>query len=112
MDKITTVIEYGLNSLLKKPTKNLLANTNGETVNKFSKALISLYKKFIDNKAPQLIERFNIAKIIEDKINSFDVMFVEKLILDIASKELKAITWLGALLGGIMGLLSPILSAL
>ena len=39
-------------------------------------------------------------------------MFVEKLILDIASKELKAITWLGALLGGIMGLLSPILSAL
>ena len=35
VDKITTVIEYGLNSLLKKPTKNLLANTNGETVNKF-----------------------------------------------------------------------------
>ncbi|WP_291563151.1 MULTISPECIES: DUF445 family protein [unclassified Clostridium] len=112
VDKIKTIIEYGLNSVVKKSSRSLLINTNGETVNKLSKVLIDLYKKFIDNKAPQLIERFNIARIIEDKINSFDVMFVEKLILDIASKELKAITWLGALLGGIMGLLSPLLSSL
>lgn len=110
--KIKTIIEYGLNSVVKKSSRSLLINTNGETVNKLSKVLIDLYKKFIDNKAPQLIERFNIARIIEDKINSFDVMFVEKLILDIASKELKAITWLGALLGGIMGLLSPLLASL
>ncbi|ARC86895.1 hypothetical protein U732_2536 [Clostridium argentinense CDC 2741] len=112
VDKIKSIVEYGLNSVTQKSSRSLLVNTNGETVNKLSKVLINLYKKFIDNKAPQLIERFNIARIIEDKINSFDVMFVEKLILDIASKELKAITWLGALLGGIMGLLSPLLSSL
>ena len=61
---------------------------------------------------PKIIEFFNISRIVEDKIQSFDVNFTEKLILDIADKELKAITWLGALLGGIMGILTPLLQML
>ncbi len=46
-------------------------------------------------------------KLIEEEINSFDVAFTEEIIIEIANKELKAITWLGALLGGIMGILMP-----
>jgi len=34
----------------------------------------------------------------------------EEIILEISSKELKAITWLGGLLGALIGILSPILS--
>lgn len=47
--------------------------------------------------------------MVEDEINRFDVAFAEEIIIEIANKELKAITWLGALLGGIMGMLSPLL---
>jgi uncharacterized membrane protein YheB (UPF0754 family) len=43
---------------------------------------------------------------------SFPVEYAEELIIEIANKELKAITWLGALLGGIMGILAPVLSTL
>ncbi len=68
-----------------------------------------VYKK---NKLPDIVELFNVAKIIEEEILAFDVAFAEELILEIASKELKAITWLGALLGGIMGILMPLLSAI
>ncbi len=64
------------------------------------------------NSGKQLVDSFNVSRIIEDKINSFEVEFAEKLILEIASKELRAITWLGGLLGGIMGLLSPILGTI
>ena len=70
------------------------------------------YNKFIENKAADVVEMIDIPKIVEEKINSFDVAFAEKIILDIASKELSAITWLGALLGAIMGILSPVLSSL
>ena len=70
------------------------------------------FEWFVKNKLPDIVELFNISKIIEDEINAFDVAFAEELILEIASKELKAITWLGALLGGIMGILMPFLSAL
>lgn len=70
------------------------------------------YNKFIENKAADVVEMIDIPKIVEEKINSFDVAFAEQIILEIASKELSAITWLGALLGAIMGILSPVLSAL
>jgi len=84
-----------------------------EEINSILFAIVSDgYNKFIENKAADVVEMIDIPKIVEEKINSFDVAFAEKIILDIASKELSAITWLGALLGAIMGILSPVLSAL
>lgn len=50
-----------------------------------------------------MLEGLNIEKIVEDKIKAFDMLELEKLILDIMDKELKAIIWLGAVLGVIMG---------
>jgi uncharacterized membrane protein YheB (UPF0754 family) len=54
----------------------------------------------------------NIPEIVEDEINGFDIEFTEKLITDIAQKELSAITWLGALLGAVMGIVIPMLENL
>lgn len=66
----------------------------------------------IENKLPILVEKFNIAKVVEDNINSFEMDFAEKIILDIAKKELNAITYLGGILGLILGLVSPLLQNL
>ena len=71
-----------------------------------------IFDNFARNELPNIVKIFNVSKIVEDNINEFDVEFTEELILDIANKELKTITWLGALLGGIMGLLSPLLQML
>lgn len=76
------------------------------------KAFLKLKDKlfsFGNENLPVLLEKIDVAKIVEDNINSFDLEFGERLILDIAEKELKAITWLGALLGAIMGILTPLL---
>jgi uncharacterized membrane protein YheB (UPF0754 family) len=54
----------------------------------------------------------DIPKVVEARINTFDVAYTEEIILSLAKKELSAITWLGALLGAIMGILSPLLSNL
>lgn len=70
------------------------------------------YNNFVEKDAQELIELVNIPNLIEKQINSFDVSYAEKLIVKIARKELGAITWLGALLGAFLGLLSPILSRL
>ncbi|MDE6927728.1 MAG: DUF445 domain-containing protein, partial [Muribaculaceae bacterium] len=44
--------------------------------------------------------------MIEQRINEMDVQQTEQLILQVMRKELKAIIWLGALLGFIMGCLN------
>ncbi|HOL13985.1 MAG TPA: DUF445 family protein, partial [Bacillota bacterium] len=76
------------------------------------KKVLSVYKK----KAPDLLVRvfseFNLTKIIEDKINTFDLLELENLIFGISKRELGAITWLGGLLGFLMGLLTPLINAL
>jgi uncharacterized membrane protein YheB (UPF0754 family) len=110
--KITEIVAVMINKLLDIEIKSIFAGEGDKVSQSISKVARELYNKFVDSKAADVIEVLDVAKIVEDKINEFDVAFAEKIILDIASKELNAITWLGALLGAIMGLLSPILGSL
>ncbi len=68
--------------------------------------LINIYEKVIIEKIPNILSALNIAKIIEDKINSMDMLEVEKLILNIMKKELNALVNLGAIIGFVLGLLN------
>ncbi len=110
--KITEIVAVVINRLLNIEMKLIFKREGDKISQATSKVVRELYNKFIENKASDVIEVLDVAKIVEDKINEFDVEFGEKIILEIASKELNAITWLGALLGAIMGLLSPILGSL
>lgn len=108
-NNIKLIIHDSLKKFVEKPISYMLESVEETTVEKIINFSKVIFEKFIKNKLPDIIESFNISKVVEDEINKFDVAFAEEIILEIASKELKAITWLGALLGGIMGILSPIL---
>lgn len=110
--KISEIVSVMMNRLLQIDMKSIFKGEVDKLTQSSSKIVKELYNKFIENKAPEVIEVLDIAKIVEEKINEFDVAFSERIILEIASKELNAITWLGALLGAIMGLLSPILGSM
>ncbi len=77
-----------------------------EMKDSFSKGVCQAYKNFAQTHLPVFIQQFNITRIVESEINHFSVADVERLIFGIVDKELKAITWFGALLGFIMGLLT------
>ena len=66
--------------------------------------VLSIYKKFVQEKFEEIIASINITKIIEDKINSMDVLEIEKLILSVMKKELNALVSLGAVIGFVLGL--------
>ena len=70
--------------------------------------LMQTYKKIVTENLSDIIEGLDIAKIVEDKINAFDEIELEKMIFGIMKRELNAIIWLGALLGFIMGWLNLI----
>ncbi|MBU3214854.1 DUF445 family protein [Clostridium estertheticum] len=110
--KINEIVGVMINRLLHTEMNSIFKGEGDKVTKSVSKVVKTVYNKFIENKAPEVIEVLDIAKIVEEKINEFDVAFSERIILEIASKELNAITWLGALLGAIMGLLSPILGSM
>lgn len=110
--KIAEVVAAMINKFLMTEMKTIFEEEGDKVSQSISNVVRDIYNKFIENKAADVIEVLGVAKIVEDKINEFDVAFTEEIILEIASKELKAITWIGALLGAIMGILSPILGSL
>lgn len=67
-------------------------------------AVLSVYKKIVQEEFEELIKSINISQIIEDKINSMDVLEIEKLILSVMKKELNALVSLGAVIGFVLGL--------
>lgn len=68
--------------------------------------LWDIYLSILTEKSERFIQRLNVAAIVEEKINEFDVSYLEKLIMDISKKELNAVVWMGGLLGMIIGFIN------
>lgn len=61
------------------------------------------YIYFMKYQSSSLLKQLNLQRIVEDRINGYDVEQLEKIILSISKKELNALVWLGGLLGMLMG---------
>ncbi|KXA40938.1 DUF445 family protein [Staphylococcus simulans] len=74
----------------------------------------SFITDLIVNKAAEhissIMKQVNLSAIVEEQINSFDLDYIERLIIEIANKELKLIMMLGFLLGGIIGCFQGIIA--
>ena len=66
-------------------------------------SIVSIYRSIISDHLPRILEGINISKIVETRIQEMDMKEAEQIILSVMNKELRAIVWLGALLGSIMG---------
>lgn len=109
-DMVYNITSNMVDGLLNLEFKNLLSSIDDKEIDLILfKLMDDIFEDFIKQKATKIIELIDVSKLVEDRINSFDVEFAEKIILDVANKELSAITWLGAILGAIMGIVSPLL---
>lgn len=68
--------------------------------------IVSLYRKATEAVISNLMKQLQIEAVIEEKINQMSVEELEKLVLTIMKKELDTIVNLGALVGGILGILN------
>ena len=66
-------------------------------------SIISIYRTIISDHLPRILDTINISSIVETRIQEMDMAEAEQIILSVMKKELRAIVWLGALLGSIMG---------
>jgi uncharacterized membrane protein YheB (UPF0754 family) len=71
--------------------------------------LTELYTSILGDNLGKLLRAINIEKIVVDKINGLDPAGLEAMIFGIMKKELRAIVYLGALLGFMMGFINLLL---
>ena len=99
---INNLIDKGISDFSQILIKQLLIGKEPQ-IAQISNSCISIYKTIISDHLPRILDAVNIPVIIESRINEMDVNETEKLIFQVMDKELKAIVWLGAGLGLIMG---------
>lgn len=99
-----------INNMATKPLNTLMPNFIQFLENKLSKQLTNVIVENASKHISPIMKKVNLRQMVEEQINTFDLAYIEKLIIDIANKELKLIMLLGFLLGGIIGLLQGIIA--
>lgn len=99
---VSNMIGGEVDNLMNKPMSQIL-NGHEEQLSKATNTIESVYHSIISEHLPKVLDTIDISKIVRERINEMDVFETEKLIFQVMDKELKAIVWLGALLGLMMG---------
>ena len=105
---VSNMIGNETQTFMNTPIAKLLEGKD-EQIRQIVNTIDSVYRTIISEHLPRILESVDIAKIVRERINEMDVNETEILIFQVMDKELKAIVWLGALLGLIMGSINVLL---
>ena len=99
---VSNMIGGEVDNFLNEPVSKLLEG-HEEQLAQAVNTIESIYRSIITEHIPKILQSIDSSKIVRERINEMDVNETEKLIFQVMDKELKAIVWLGALLGLVMG---------
>lgn len=105
---VSNMVEGEVEGFLNKPVCQMLEG-HDDQLQQAVNTVESIYRTVINEHLPKILESIDISKIVRKRINEMDVNETEKLIFQVMDKELKAIVWLGALLGLVMGSINILL---
>ena len=98
----TRIVYNEADKLLAMPMRQVFEGHEHQ-LEQAKNSIVSVYRTIISDHLPRILEGINISRIVEKRINEMDMDEAEEIILTVMKKELRAIVWLGALLGSIMG---------
>lgn len=98
----TRIVYTEVEKLLSMPMRDVFKG-HEQQLEQAREGIVSVYRTIITDHLPRILEGLNISKIVETRIREMDMAEAEQIILSVMKKELRAIVWLGALLGAIMG---------
>ena len=105
---IEDLVSHESEHLMGMTMSQIIAN-HSEQVAKAKNGIFNAYRVIITEHLPRILQDIDISAIIEQRINEMDMNEAEAIILDVMKKELRAIVWLGALLGSIMGTINALI---
>jgi uncharacterized membrane protein YheB (UPF0754 family) len=99
--RVEEIIKSRLPALVPGYIKDLIVDFVNDIVESQANDVINELAEKITQKAAR---ELNLRRMIEDKINQFDLGKLEDIILSVADKELRHIEYLGAVIGFLIGL--------
>ncbi|BCR06844.1 hypothetical protein DESUT3_39130 [Desulfuromonas versatilis] len=92
--------------LFQRPLGKLSARIPADVREELEQGLYGQLAELLKKEVPPLVETLNVRRIVEDKVNSLDLLQVEGLLMGIMKEQFKYINLFGALLGFLIGLIN------
>jgi len=100
------LIEQSDEWIYRKPLGLLSARLPGDLRQELNSGLCQLVEDLLRKEAPRLVDTLNVQRMVEDKVNSLDLLQVEGLLMGIMKEQFKYINLFGALLGFLIGFIN------
>ncbi|MFS1511804.1 DUF445 domain-containing protein [Chengkuizengella sp. SCS-71B] len=100
--------EEWLNTLMEKPLQPILQSNKQWILDQIPVVLTFLLGQLSKN-VEQIVSAIELPQLVQSEVNNFPIERVEEIVLSVSGKEFRAITWLGAFLGGMIGLVQYVL---
>ncbi len=105
-EKITEIVAEHLPSIVPSSFKGMIVSYIDDIIDKEGEALI---EEFIEKMVDKGTSNIELSKMVEDKINQFEMEELERIVVSIAKTELRHIEILGGILGFIIGIFQGII---
>ena len=92
-----------------KPIGDLLTPYRNRIFSDWIPRIIDIAGKALSERVETLMDRLHLAEIVKEQVESFSVERLEEMVLSISRREFKMITFLGAFLGGLIGVVQGLI---
>lgn len=89
--------------ILEQKVANVLAPYRQRAIDEWVPIMVEKGMQWVSDRVETIVEGLQLADIVRTEVETFSVERLEEMILSISRREFKMITYLGALLGGIIG---------
>nr|WP_203364210.1 DUF445 family protein [Bacillus sp. REN10] len=104
--------QLNLHALFEKSVSDVMKPFEEKIISDIIPTVVAKGGHFVAARIPAMMEKLHIAEIVRQQVETFSLERLEEMVLEIARRELKMITFLGGLLGGVIGLLQGIIVGL
>ncbi len=98
--------------MFRRPLGRLSARVPADVREELNTGLCRQLEELLKKEVPPLVETLNVQRIVEEKVNSLDLLTVEGLLMGIMKEQFKYINLFGALLGFFIGLVNLLILGL
>ncbi len=92
--------------IYRKPLGLLSARLPGDLRSEIESASCQLIEDMLKKEAPRLVDTLNVRRMVEEKVNSLELLQVEGLLMGVMKEQFKYINLFGALLGFLIGFIN------
>lgn len=103
------VNELPIDHIMELPLSKAIEPFKDRIVEDFVPRMVDAAGNYLSNQLQPLMEQLQLAEIVKSQVEGFSVGRIEDMVLSISRREFKMITYLGAVLGGLIGVVQGII---